>query len=78
MNPEQRALELREQLAYHGHRYYVLDDPEIGRYVAPPLRDMGAAEPVEKRRQVAPVEWPERDRGFQLVRLSGRHDALTV
>ena len=22
--------ELREQLAYHGHRYYVLDDPEIG------------------------------------------------
>jgi DNA ligase (NAD+) len=27
---EQRAAELREQLAYHGHRYYVLDDPEIG------------------------------------------------
>jgi DNA ligase (NAD+) len=26
----QRAAELREQLAYHGHRYYVLDDPEIG------------------------------------------------
>ena len=25
-----RAGELREQLAYHGHRYYVLDDPEIG------------------------------------------------
>src|SRR5207248_9656400 len=25
-----RAAELREQLAYHGHRYYVLDDPEIG------------------------------------------------
>ena len=24
------AAELREQLAYHGHRYYVLDDPEIG------------------------------------------------
>ncbi len=23
-------MELREQLAYHGHRYYVLDDPEIG------------------------------------------------
>src|SRR5262249_9585439 len=30
LNPEQRAHELREQLAYHGHRYYVLDDPEIG------------------------------------------------
>jgi DNA ligase (NAD+) len=27
---EQRAAELREQLHYHGHRYYVLDDPEIG------------------------------------------------
>src|SRR5919108_637667 len=27
---EARAQELREQLAYHGHRYYVLDDPEIG------------------------------------------------
>jgi len=25
-----RAAELREQLRHHGHRYYVLDDPEIG------------------------------------------------
>jgi DNA ligase (NAD+) len=25
----QRALELRAQLAYHNHRYYVLDDPEL-------------------------------------------------
>jgi DNA ligase (NAD+) len=25
-----RATELREQLHHHGHRYYVLDDPEIG------------------------------------------------
>jgi DNA ligase (NAD+) len=25
-----RAAELRRQLDYHGHRYYVLDDPEIG------------------------------------------------
>jgi len=25
-----RAAELREQLAHHGHRYHVLDDPEIG------------------------------------------------
>ena len=30
MTPAERAAELREQLAYHGHRYYVLDDPEIG------------------------------------------------
>ncbi len=27
---EARAEELRTQLAHHGHRYYVLDDPEIG------------------------------------------------
>jgi DNA ligase (NAD+) len=27
---ERRAAELREQLRHHGHRYYVLDDPEIG------------------------------------------------
>lgn len=26
---QQRAAELREQLAYHNYRYYVLDDPEI-------------------------------------------------
>src|SRR5919205_2280560 len=30
MTPADRAQELREQLNYHGHRYYVLDDPEIG------------------------------------------------
>jgi DNA ligase (NAD+) len=29
-NPSERAAELRRQLDYHGHRYYVLDDPEIG------------------------------------------------
>src|SRR5919107_2259894 len=27
---EERVAELRAQLEYHGHRYYVLDDPEIG------------------------------------------------
>lgn len=30
MSPEERAAELRKLLDYHGHRYYVLDDPEIG------------------------------------------------
>ncbi|MEA2158791.1 MAG: ligase, partial [Solirubrobacteraceae bacterium] len=29
-DPQARAAELRRQLDYHGHRYYVLDDPEIG------------------------------------------------
>ncbi|HLH65629.1 MAG TPA: NAD-dependent DNA ligase LigA [Solirubrobacteraceae bacterium] len=29
-DPAARAAELRRLLDYHGHRYYVLDDPEIG------------------------------------------------
>jgi DNA ligase (NAD+) len=29
-SPEERAAELRRALDYHGYRYYVLDDPEIG------------------------------------------------
>ena len=29
MSAAERAAELRKQLEYHGHRYYVLDDPEI-------------------------------------------------
>jgi len=30
MDPAERAVELRRLLDYHGYRYYVLDDPEIG------------------------------------------------
>ena len=30
MSPAARAAELRRLLDYHGYRYYVLDDPEIG------------------------------------------------
>jgi DNA ligase (NAD+) len=44
-----RARELHEQLRYHNHRYYVLDDPEIGddAYDAliNELRDLEAAHP---------------------------------
>ena len=29
MDPQQRLQELRDQLNYHGYRYYVLDDPAI-------------------------------------------------
>src|SRR5690349_22323391 len=29
-DPRERAAELRKLLDYHGYRYYVLDDPEIG------------------------------------------------
>ena len=30
MSVQERVQQLRAQLTYHGHRYYVLDDPEIG------------------------------------------------
>jgi DNA ligase (NAD+) len=30
LKPSERAAELRRRLDYHNHRYYVLDDPEIG------------------------------------------------
>jgi DNA ligase (NAD+) len=47
--PAARAAELRRELAYHGHRYYVLDDPVIGddRYDAllDELRAIEAAHP---------------------------------
>jgi DNA ligase (NAD+) len=36
---EQRAAELREQLAHHNHRYYVLDDPDVGDDVYDALLD---------------------------------------
>src|SRR2546423_13000618 len=29
-DPAERAAELRKLLDYHGYRYYVLDDPEVG------------------------------------------------
>jgi DNA ligase (NAD+) len=35
----QRAAELRRQLDYHGYRYYVLDDPEVGDDVYDALLD---------------------------------------
>jgi DNA ligase (NAD+) len=48
-DPAVRAAELRRELAYHGHRYYVLDDPVIGddRYDAllDELRAIEAAHP---------------------------------
>jgi DNA ligase (NAD+) len=48
--PEDRAAELRRQLEYHGYRYYVLDDPEVGddAYDAllDELRELEAAHPA--------------------------------
>jgi DNA ligase (NAD+) len=49
MSATQRADELRKQLAYHNHRYYVLDDPEISDadydLLLNELRDLEAAHP---------------------------------
>ena len=46
---EKRVAELRKQLEYHGHRYYVLDDPEISDVeydkLLNELRDIEAAHP---------------------------------
>ncbi len=48
-DPAARAAELRRELEYHSHRYYVLDDPEIGdeEYdrLLDELRDIEAAHP---------------------------------
>jgi DNA ligase (NAD+) len=48
-SPAKRADELRGQLEYHGHRYYVLDDPEISDAdydaLLNELRDIEAAHP---------------------------------
>jgi DNA ligase (NAD+) len=38
-DPAARAAELRRELEYHSHRYYVLDDPEIGDDVYDALLD---------------------------------------
>ena len=44
-DPAERSAELRRQLDYHGHRYYVLDDPEIGDDVYDALyRELSAIE----------------------------------
>jgi DNA ligase (NAD+) len=49
-DPAVRAEELRRQLEYHGHRYYVLDDPEISDAdydtLLNELRDIEAAQPA--------------------------------
>ncbi len=57
-----RAAELREQLEYHGRRYYVLDDPEIGddQYDAllDELRAIEAGSPRSAdRQQPDPAHW---------------------
>ncbi len=40
---EERAAELRRELEYHNHRYYVLDDPELSDPEYDALMDEAAA-----------------------------------
>ncbi|MDQ3850716.1 MAG: NAD-dependent DNA ligase LigA, partial [Actinomycetota bacterium] len=49
-----RAQQLREQLRHHGHRYYVLDDPEIGDEEYDALLDELRALEAEHPELVAP------------------------
>jgi DNA ligase (NAD+) len=53
-DPATRAAELRRQLDYHGYRYYVLDDPEIGDDVYDALLDELRALEAEHPELVTP------------------------
>src|ERR1700730_2877343 len=48
-DPAERAAELRRQIEHHNHRYYVLDDPDVGDDVYDALmielRELEAAHP---------------------------------
>jgi DNA ligase (NAD+) len=51
---QRRAAELRKQLTHHNHRYYVLDDPEVGDDVYDALLDELRALEAEHPELVAP------------------------
>jgi DNA ligase (NAD+) len=53
-DPAARALELRQLLDYHGYRYYVLDDPEVGDDVYDALIDELRAIEAEHPELVTP------------------------
>ena len=64
-----RAAELREQLAYHSYRYYVLDDPEIGDDVYDRLLDELRAIEREHPQLVTPDSPTQRVGGEPVGRL---------
>jgi DNA ligase (NAD+) len=67
--PERRAVELRSQLEYHGHRYYVLDDPEIGDDAYDALLDELRAIEAEHPELVTPDSPTQRVGGTPISRL---------
>ena len=93
MSTEHRAAELRKQLEYHGHRYYVLDDPEVSDVeydeLLNELRDLEAEHP-ELRSPDSPTQrvdtfafdadgrLGERRPFIEIDRTDGIPDGLTV
>lgn len=69
MTPAERAAELRRQLEYHNHRYYVLDDPEIGDDVYDALLDELRRIEAEHPGLVTPDSPTQRVGGAPLSRL---------
>ena len=69
MSVEQRVDELRRQLEHHGHRYYVLDDPEIGDDAYDALLDELRAIEAEHPELVTPDSPTQRVGGAPISRL---------
>jgi len=69
MSLEERVAELREQLEYHGHRYYVLDDPEIGDDAYDALLDELRAIEAEHPELVTPDSPTQRVGGAPISKL---------
>jgi DNA ligase (NAD+) len=66
---EEEARELRERLAYHSYRYYVLDDPEVGDDVYDRLLDELRAIEAEHPELVTPDSPTQRVGGEPVGRL---------
>ncbi len=69
MSLEERVAELRSQLDYHGHRYYVLDDPEIGDDAYDALLDELRAIEAEHPELVTPDSPTQRVGGAPISKL---------
>jgi DNA ligase (NAD+) len=69
MEARERVAELRAQLEYHGHRYYVLDDPEIGDDAYDALLDELRALEAEHPELVTPDSPTQRVGGTPISRL---------
>jgi DNA ligase (NAD+) len=65
----ERVAELRAQLEYHGHRYYVLDDPEIGDDAYDALLDELRAVEAEHPELVTPDSPTQRVGGTPISKL---------